>query len=198
MKYIICLLLLITSSACAPAIFGAGAATSVVIAQERTAGDAVDDATITAKIKSEFLQKNFDDLFASVHVKTNEGRVMLTGSVPNAETRVNAVRISWNQKGVKEVINELKIAHKTGELGVKDYSVDAWVTTQVKAKLLLEKDIHSINYNIETLNGTVYLLGIAQDQHELDRVINIVKDIKHVNKVTNYVRLKNDPKRDKQ
>jgi osmotically-inducible protein OsmY len=143
------------------------------------------------------LQKNFDNLFASVHVKTNEGRVLLTGSVSNERMRDLAVQIAWSQKGVKEVINELKIAEKTGELAVKDYSIDSWVTTQLKAKLLLEKDIHSINYKIETINGVVYLFGIAQNQHELDRVTAIASSINHVKRVVSYVRLKNDPHRDK-
>ena len=196
-NYLILIAAMFLNSACVPAIMGASATTGVVIAQERTVGDALDDATITAKIKSEFLQHNLDHLFATVHVKTSEGRVMLTGHTHDPEIKVKAVRIAWNQKGVKEVINEIKLAEDSNKLAIKEYGVDTWITAQIKAKMLLNKEIRSINYNVETIRGVVYLLGIAQHQSELDQVVSIAESIQHVKKVVNYVRSKDDHHRDK-
>jgi len=175
---------------CVPLVVGGAATTTGVgIAQERSMGEAVDDTIITTKIKSDLLQKDFDNLFSHVNVKVTEGRVLLTGSVPKPEMRVEVVRIAWNQSGVKEVINELKIEEPDGKLAVKDYSTDVWITTQLKSKLLFNADIHSVNYSVDTIDGVVYLMGIARSKEELDKVTNIAGTIKYVQRVISYVRL---------
>ena len=48
----------------------------------------------------------------------------------------------------------------------------------------------SLNYSIEVVNGVVYLIGIAQNQKELDAVIEISKKTYGVTSVISYVRLK--------
>ena len=189
--------LLLLCQACAPVLFGATSATSVVIAQERTFGDAIDDVTITTKIKSSFLQKNLGDLFASVNVITTEGRVLLTGSVTSTELRDEAVKMAWQPKGVKEVMNEILVAEKTNSINIKDPAIDSWITTQMESKMLFNKNIKSVNYNVKTISGVIYLTGIAQNQEELEEVINTANSISNVKKIVNHVKLKSDPKRDK-
>jgi osmotically-inducible protein OsmY len=191
-------LLILTINNCAPLILGAATSTtSVIVAQERTAGDAIDDATITLKIKSAFLQRKLSELFATVNVITTEGRVLLTGSVPNIELKDEAVEIAWKQKGVKDVFNEIEIKDQTNTINIKDPALDSWITTQLEAKLLFNKQIKSINYNIKTINQVVYLTGIAQNDKELDQVVSVVNTINGVKNVVNHVKLKSDRKRDK-
>ncbi|KKB96100.1 Osmotically-inducible protein Y precursor [Candidatus Arcanobacter lacustris] len=183
---------------CAPVILGAATSTtSVIVSQERTAGDAIDDATITVKIKSAFLQRKLSELFASINVITTEGRVLLTGSVPSIELKDEAVAIAWKQKGVKDVFDELEVREKTDGINIKDPAIDSWITTQLETKFLFNKEIKSVNYNIKTINQVVYLTGIAQNQQELDRVTDIVNSLERVKKLVNHVRLKSDSKRDK-
>jgi osmotically-inducible protein OsmY len=177
-------------SSCAPVVLGAGAATGVVISQERSAGEAVDDAAILAKINSAFLQHDVNNLFINIDVKVNEGRVLLTGHVPTEETRIKAVQLSWEQSGVREVINELTLAEKTGKLAIGEYSKDVWITAQIKSRMLVDKNIKSVNYSIETLDGVVYIFGIAQSNEELNKVTNIASTVKYVNKVISHVRTK--------
>jgi osmotically-inducible protein OsmY len=55
--------------------------------------------------------------------------------------------------------------------------------------------VKNINYTVDVENGVVYLMGIAQDQDELDRVIATARDISDVKKVVNHVLLKSDPRR---
>ena len=62
--------------------------------------------------------------------------------------------------------------------------------TKINAKLLLEKNILNLNYSVEVVNGIVYLIGIAQDQKELDAVTEISKNTYGVISVISYVRLK--------
>jgi hypothetical protein len=53
--------------------------------------------------------------------------------------------------------------------------------------------VQSINYTVETVGGTVYLMGIGQNQHELDRAINHARTTKYVKNVVSYVRLRGEP-----
>jgi osmotically-inducible protein OsmY len=61
--------------------------------------------------------------------------------------------------------------------------------------LLFDSYIKNINYTVDVENAVIYLMGIAQDQAELDRVIAYARDISGVKKVVNNVVLKTDPSR---
>jgi len=176
---------------CAPPIVGAGATVGVAAAQERSVGQAVDDAAILAEINHQLLQKS-QSLFAGVDVEVVEGRVLLTGNVKNPGDRVEVARMAWKAKGVREVLNELVISDQSS---LRNYAKDVWITTQLKIKLLGDAGILAINYSVDTLNGVVYLFGIAQSQAELDRATGHARNIGGVTKVVSHVVLKDDPKR---
>ena len=176
---------------CASAVVGVGATVGVAVAQERSVGQAVDDAKILTDINHRLLDKS-ETLFLNVDVEVHEGRVLLTGNVNKPEDRVSVARLSWQSPGVREVLNELVIKDQSS---LRDYAKDVWITTQLKVKLLGDAQVSAINYSIDTLNGVVYLFGIAQDQGELDRVTGHARNIKGVAKVVSHVVLKDDPKR---
>ena len=121
-----------------------------------------------------------------------EGRVLLTGNVPRPQDRIDVARVVWQTKGVREVLNELEIKDRS-TLG--DYAKDVWITTQLQIKLMGDATIYNINYSVDTLNGVVYLFGIAQDEKELNRVTGHARTIKGVVKVISHVVFKDDPKR---
>lgn len=173
---------------CVPLMIGAGAGyVGAKATQERTIGNAIDDVTIKAKINSKFIQEDFDNLFSEVSVQSYEGRVLLTGTVPDSETKIKAVQKTWEVEGVKEVINEIELGDKSG---VKDYMKDAWLSTQVRSKLLLNKDVKSRNYNVETVNAVVYLIGIAQSESEIRLASYLAGTVSGVQKVVNHARIK--------
>jgi osmotically-inducible protein OsmY len=122
----------------------------------------------------------------------NEGKVLLSGNVELPEHRIIAVREAWKATGVREVINEIEV---NNDSGITDYARDVWINTQLKTVLLFDKEVTSINYNVDTVNQSVYLLGIAQNQEEINRVIAHAKDIDYVKRVVSYVTLKDDPSR---
>jgi len=178
-------------SGCTGALIGAGATAGVTVAQERSVGDAIDDAAIHVDIDRRLLEKQ-ETLFRDVGVEVVEGRVLLTGTVPQPENRIDAVRIAWQVDGVREVIDEIEVTDKSGLL---DYAKDTWITTQLRTKMLTDTDVSDINYNVETVNGVIFLMGIAQNQAELNRVTNYAREISGVRQVKSHVRLKNDPRR---
>lgn len=180
--------LCVSLQGCAPLLIGGATATGVSVAQERSIGNAIDDTAIWGAIKNSYAQEDMKALLTGVSVKVNEGRVLLTGKVNNPDTRVTAVRLAWQPKGVKEVIDEIMV---TNQDSVGDYANDTWITTQVKSKLLFNKDVSSINYSIETVNAVVYLIGIARSQDELQTATDIASTVKGVKRVVSHVRVEN-------
>ncbi len=178
-------------SGCAGVVAGAGAQGLVAAAQERKLLDAVDDKTIQLRINARFL--NYDpDLFRRVETEIVEGRVLLTGNVPRPDDRVQAARLTWRVAGVREVLNEIAVNDRGG---IIDYFKDSWITTRLRAKMVTDAEIVEINYSVETVNGVVYLIGIAQDEAELKRVTGHARTLSGVRRVISHVRMKDDPRR---
>ncbi len=195
MRLIFILLALFSLTSCVEtavgtAIYGTGS----LIAQERTVGQIVDDTSIFWRIKHAYLNENAQDLLAGVNVEVIESRVHLTGAVDTQETRIEAVKLAWQATGVTEVINEVIVKGRS-EKTLKELFASRWIKTQVSGQLLFNKEVKSANYSIEVVEGTVYLMGIAQNTAELDLVTNIASKVKGVNKVISHVRLKGNPDR---
>ncbi|WP_322104328.1 BON domain-containing protein [Paraburkholderia sp. J41] len=88
---------------------GAQTTTDTPSGSSETVGQHVDDATITTKVKAELLgAKNVKS--THIHVKTRNGVVSLTGTVPSAEDRDNAKQVVEGVTGVASVKNHLKVA----------------------------------------------------------------------------------------
>lgn len=179
-------------SGCAATVVGAGASAGVAAAEERGLDGAVDDLKIRAEINHLWFQKDVE-MYRKVTLNISEGRVMLTGMVPTEQARADAVRLSWQVGGVKEVLNEIKVV-AAGESGW-DQANDLWIQNKLKARLLTDGDVKNINYIVDVTDSVVYLLGIAQSSAELDRVIAHARDVSGVKRVISHVRLKTDPKR---
>jgi len=173
---------------CTSVILGGVTTGAVAVAQERSVGSAVDDVTTEAEIIAELFRAD-QDLFIGTEVRVVEGRVVLTGTVPKPEQRLEATRIAWNAHGVKQVDNEIQVED---ESGIIDYAKDAWISTQLKSKILTDLKVMDINYSLETVNGVVYVIGIARSQQELERVINYARNIGGVVRVVSHVRINDD------
>ena len=178
-------------SGCAGALVSGGATTAVVVAQERTVGAAIDDVTIRVDLNRRLFEAG-EVLYVSVGLDVVEGRVLLTGIVPTAELRVEAAQLTWRSPKVKQVLNELEVGPKRDVVAfVKDKRIGG----QLRIALLRDLDIVDINYTVTTMNGVIYLLGIAQNQAELDEVVSHASNIGGVKKVVSHVLLKDDPQR---
>ena len=74
----------------------------------KTAGENVDDATITASVKSKLVADKASNL-TRVDVDTNNGTVYLNGTVGSPEQKSRAEQLAWQASGVKTVVNNLQI-----------------------------------------------------------------------------------------
>lgn len=172
-------------SGCVGAAIGAGAALGVAAAKEGGLQSSVKDESIRVKI-SDLWFKRSTDMFRKLNLTVDQGRVLVTGVVQNPEDRVEAIRLAWQPKGVKQVINEIRVGNSDS---VGSYAKDTWIAGQLRTRLTFEKYVQSINYSIEVVQGTVYLMGVAQNQEELDKVIRISRRISGVKEVISYVKL---------
>ena len=173
-------------SGCVGAAVGAGAAVGVAAVQEKGIGAAATDIRIRTEINALWLKED-EDLLHDVELQVQEGRVLLSGVTPDPQVRLDAVRLCWQVDGVVEVINEIQVSDKSG---FTDYARDTLISSELRSTLLLDKEISSLNYSIETVNQTIFLMGVAQNQEELNRVVDHARNIEYVRGVRNYVRIK--------
>ena len=118
-----------------------------------------------------------------------QGRVLLTGTIDKEEDAVKAVEIAWNQKDVTEVINELKVDKNSRHFDLLQYTRDTIITSQIKSKTFVNRDIKFVNYTVITINDVVYLFGIARSEEELEKVANIASNVYGVQKVVSHVKI---------
>ncbi|MEE2760099.1 MAG: BON domain-containing protein [Pseudomonadota bacterium] len=187
-RIFILLLLSVPLTSCAAAV-GGGAAVGVAAVSERGIKTRAIDLKIEAAILKEFLVAEIKSL-AVIDVEVYQGRVLLTGTTADTKLADKAVALAWKATGVTEVINEVQL-NKPGT--ATNYAKDTWITMQLTAKLTFDDKVLGINYTIETVNGVVYLIGIAQDQAEVNRVIAHAGNIEFVRRVVNHVRIKKPP-----
>jgi osmotically-inducible protein OsmY len=176
-------------SGCTGLAIGAGATLGVAAAQEGGIQGAASDAAIKVQIADAWFRHDVE-MYRRLGVTVKEGRVLVTGTLPLPDDRVEAIRLVWQVDGVQQVINEIRIDEQGATVG--SFASDAWITGQVKTLLVFDKMVQSINYTVETVAGTVYLMGIGQDQAELERVIHHARNTRGVRNVVSYVRLRSE------
>ncbi|MBA3581994.1 MAG: BON domain-containing protein [Gammaproteobacteria bacterium] len=75
-------------------------------------------------------------------------------------------------------------AHHDGhERTGREVVTDSTITAQVKAALLAEKDVNSFDINVTVFEGNVQLAGFVNSQWQIDKAIQVAKNVKHVKNV---------------
>lgn len=162
-----------------------------ITTEERSFSSTVGDMRTRTDLNARLLDHSAS-MFANVSTSVIEGRVHLSGSVPREEDRLTATRLAWSAADVREVVNDIEV---TDEPDLLDTARDRWMNTQLRTALLTDSTIKDINYTIDTQNRTIYILGIAQSQAELDRVLEHARSVPGARRVVNYALLKDDPRR---
>ena len=173
---------------CAQVATGTAVKIVTVNQEDRSIGEFVDDAIIKTVIKNSYFDQN-EKLFFNIDVEVSQGRVLLTGTVENINLKIEATRIAWGADGVQTVINEIQISNSDNIL---NYADDLVISTKVKGKLILDENINSLNYSVETVNKLVYIIGIARNENERDLVVEVTKDEYGVEEVIDYILIKNN------
>ena len=175
-------------SGCAPAVLGVGTAAVAASSTEKGLSTSVSDGLIFTKIQDNFLQTDAS-LPTVVDVTVNDGAVLLTGKVKTPEEKVLATKLTWEVRGVREVVNEIQVTDKSS---IKDIAKDLAASAQLRGKLIADSGVSSLNFSIDVVNGTVYLSGVAADAEEMNRVVNHARDLRFAQQVVNYITLRTD------
>ena len=134
------------------------------------------------------MQKNFSarmilmdkKYILSVKTKVLDGRIFLTGKVENPEEKLKLTKLAWETEGVRSVRNDIKIKEN---FNFKQSAKDILITSQLRAALILNKNIKAANYQIDTYKKKIYIYGIAITSEEKDDVIKEAKQILDVENV---------------
>ena len=182
------LLCALALSGCTGAVVGVGTAAVAASTTEKGFSTSVSDGVIFAKLKDRFIQVNAS-LFSSVDVTVNDGAVLFTGKVKTPEDKIEATKLAWEIKGVREVVNELQVIDNSS---IKDLAKDLAATATLRGKMIADEDISSLNFSIDVVNGIVYLSGVASTPEEMDKVVSHAKNLRFAQQVVSYIILAKD------
>ncbi len=179
-KILICLSLIFILSGCvgvsSTGIFGTGVSVAL---DPRSVGTQIDDSIMQKNLSARIILLDKKYLIA-INSKVLDGRIFLTGKVDNPEEKLKLTKMAWETDGVRSVRNDIKIKE---EFNFKQSAKDILITSQLRAALILNKNIKATNYQIDTYKKKIYIYGIAATSDEKKEVIKEAKQILDVEDV---------------
>ena len=166
-------------------LFGTGVS---VATDPRSLGTQIDDSIMEKNLLTRLTLEE-KKYFLSVKTKVLDGRIFITGKVDNPEEKLKITKIAWETSGVRSVRNDIKIKEK---FNFKQSAKDTLITSQLRAALIVNKNIKSGNYQIDTYKKNIYIYGIARNKDELEIVVDEANSILDVNKVIASILLVED------
>ena len=157
-------------------VFGTGVS---IAFDPRTIGTQIDDSIMQKNLSAKLINMNTNYII-SVKSKVLDGRIFITGKVDTIEEKLKITKLGWEIKGARSVKNDLQIKDK---FNFQQAAKDILITSQLRAAMITNKKIKSVNYNIDTYKKKIYLYGISQDEEERAEVINEAKQILDVEDV---------------
>jgi len=181
------MVVLLAAGGCAPAMVG-GAATGAykVGTDERTMGTMWDDAAITAKVKKALVDA-YDIKARRVDVDTLDGVVTMTGVVETEAGYRRAEELAGEVEGVRKVTNLLQVGTKSFGQALDDKVLG----TKIKAKLISEPEIKSLNIDVDVDRAVATLTGTVENREQRTRVLDIARSVSGVAKVIDNMKVVN-------
>ena len=166
-------------------LFGTGVSVAI---DPRSLGTQIDDSIMEKNLITRLTMEE-KKYFLSIKTKVLDGRIFITGKVDNPEEKLKITKIAWETSGVRSVRNDIKIKEK---FNFKQSAKDTLITSQLRAALIVNKNIKSNNYQIDTYKKNIYIYGIARNRDELEIVVDEANSILDVNKIIASILLVED------
>ena len=157
-------------------VFGTGVSVAL---DPRSVGTQIDDSIMQKNLSARMILLDKKYLL-SVKSKVLDGRIFLTGKVENPEDKLKLTKMAWETEGVRSVRNDIKVKE---DFNFKQSAKDLLITSQLRTALILDKEIKSTNYQIDTYKKKIYIYGIAMTSDEKDKVIDEAKQVLDVKDV---------------
>ena len=173
---------------CAPIISTVGMMSLGAASKEKGLGTSINDNLIKTKISNLIFKFN-KELIADTKIFVNSGSVLFTGKVKNPNDKIEFTKLAWTIRGVKEVNNEIQITDTTS---IKNIARDIASLGEIRARIMSDKSINSLNYSIDVVNDKAYISGVATDEAEMNLVKSHVSSARFIKEVYNYIVLNKD------
>jgi len=158
---------------------------TVVLAAVMITACAQTDPGITTAVKTKLAADDTVKAY-KIDVDTKEGVVTLAGTVDSQAAKSRAIEIANTTKGVKSVVDELRIPEPTAATSgveVVDMATDAGVTTAVKAKFLADPTIAGLKIDVDTKDHVVTLTGVVPSAADKTHTVDVARKTDGVNSV---------------
>ena len=130
----------------------------------------------------------------SISAKVLDGNIYLSGKVDEPEEKLKIIKMAWETKGERSVQSTVTIK---GNSNFKSTAKDILITSQLRTALIFNKLTKATNYTIDTINGKVYIFGIAMTKKEKEKVISEADQIHGVKDVIPSIYLVEELSRNK-
>ncbi len=171
-------------------IFGSGVS---VAYDPRTVGMQIDDSIMQKNLIGR-LTLNNKKYIINISPKVLDGNIYLSGRVDEPEEKLKIIKMAWETKGVRSVQSTITIK---GKSNFKSTAKDILITSQLKTALIFDKLTKASNYTIDTINGKIYIFGIAMTKNEKEKVISEANQIHGVEDVIPSIYLVEELSRNK-
>ena len=170
---------------CSPTVLSLAADGAYTASEERTLDDVVDDNGIKLELNKLLLDDGLG-LFKDVGTVVYRRHVYLVGDVKKAEDKARASAIARVPEKVTGLTNDIQVTDEGGVVALVD---DILIEKVIQTDYLFDSDIDSSNFRVRSVNGVVYLIGLAESQAELDKAVAIVDARDDVRRIVNYVKV---------
>ena len=157
-------------------IFGSGVS---VAYDPRTVGMQIDDSIMQKNLIGR-LTLTDKKYIISISAKVLDGNIYLSGKVDEPEEKLKIIKMAWETKGARSVQSTVTIK---GNSNFKSTAKDILITSQLRTALIFNKLTKATNYTIDTINGKIYIFGIAMTKKEKEKVISEADQIHGVKDV---------------
>jgi len=144
--------------ACVPLVVGGAAVGAGAAHDRRTLGAIIDDENVELKAAAKIgLDTDLKNL-VHVNVTSMNGIVLLTGEAATTEARDKVLTHVRSVNGVRRITNELSISTPSS-FGSR--SKDSLITSAVKSRFLVTKNLDPTRIKVVTESNVVYLMGLV-------------------------------------
>ena len=163
-------IILLFLQSCGPIIGTVGMVSIGAASKEKGIGTSINDSLIKTKI-SNLIFKFDKKLIADTKIFVNNGSVLFTGKIKRPNDKIQFTKLAWSIRGVKEVNNEILV---TDTSYIKNIARDIASIGEIRARLISDKSINSINFSIDVVNDEAYVSGVASNELEMNLVKNFI------------------------
>ena len=194
-KNFIILFLLLMLNSCVGSSTGGVFGTGVSIALDpRTLGTQIDDSIMQKNLVAR-LALTEKKYLIKISVKVLDGRIFLGGKVDEPEEKLKITKMAWETNGARSVKNNITIKQK---FSLINSAKDVLITSQLRAALILNKNVKAANFNIDTINQKTYVFGIAYNEEEKKEIIQEAKEIVDLKELVTSILMTSDLSRQKE